>query len=193
MNPPTVSIAQPQQRAQVLATIVLGFSADPLTRWFYPEASDYLASTDLFDAFGGAAVDAGSAYVTSRFEGAALWMPPGTHPDEERVVSILEKSIHSSIIEDVVSVFEKMDEYHPDEEIWYLPLVAVDPACQGQGIGSALMKAALNRCDEDKLPAYLESSNPRNISLYERYGFEIMGEIQIGSSPVITPMYRSAN
>ncbi|MCA1748539.1 MAG: hypothetical protein LC634_03060 [Sphingomonadales bacterium] len=41
-------------------------------------------------------------------------------------------------------------------------------------------------------PAYLESSNPRNISLYLRHGFEIVGEIQHGSSPVMTPMLRPA-
>jgi len=59
-------------------------------------------------------------------------------------------------------------------------------------IGSRLMKHALLRIDEAGLPAYLESSNPRNIPLYERHGFEVMGEIQVGSSPVVTPMIRAA-
>lgn len=54
------------------------------------------------------------------------------------------------------------------------------------------MKHALRRVDEDRLPAYLESSNPRNISLYERHGFEVVGEIQVGKSPVMTPMIRAA-
>ena len=45
------------------------------------------------------------------------------------------------------------------------------------------MKYALNKVDSDALPAYLESSNPKNISLYERYGFEIMGRIQIADAP----------
>ena len=46
------------------------------------------------------------------------------------------------------------------------------------------------RCDREGLLAYLESSNPRNISLYERHGFEAVGEIQIGAAPVVTPMVR---
>lgn len=54
------------------------------------------------------------------------------------------------------------------------------------------LKHALARVDEGKLPAQLESSNPRNISLYERHGFETIGEIQIGNSPVVTPMLRPA-
>jgi ribosomal protein S18 acetylase RimI-like enzyme len=90
-------------------------------------------------------------------------------------------------------VFEAMDEYHPDDPCWYLPLIAVDPAYQGNGFGSQLMKHALNRIDEDGLLAYLESSNPRNITLYERQGFEIMGQVQIGGSPPIHPMIRPSS
>ena len=85
-----------------------------------------------------------------------------------------------------------MGDYHPDEEHWYLPVIGVDPAHQGQGIGAALMKHALATIDAQGLPACLESSNPRNISLYERHGFEAADAIQRGSSPVVTPMYRAA-
>jgi ribosomal protein S18 acetylase RimI-like enzyme len=60
----------------------------------------------------------------------------------------------------------------------------------GRGLGSVLMRRGLERCDKDHLPAYLESSNPRNISLYERHGFEIIGRIQAGASPTLTPMLR---
>ena len=73
-----------------------------------------------------------------------------------------------------------------------LPMIAADPSQTGRGLGAALMKHALEIVDEAGLPAYLESSNPRNISLYERHGFEVMGEIQTVSSPVMTPMYRAA-
>ena len=55
------------------------------------------------------------------------------------------------------------------------------------------MKHALRRCDEEGIPAYLESSNPRNISLYEPLGFNIIGKIQCDSSPVMTPMLRPPN
>jgi ribosomal protein S18 acetylase RimI-like enzyme len=54
------------------------------------------------------------------------------------------------------------------------------------------MKYALAKCDEAGLPAYLESSNPANISLYERHGFEVTGKIQSESSPPVHPMYRAA-
>ena len=192
MDLPEIRTAATTERERVIATIIMGFSSDPLTRWFWPDAASYLASGPAFDAFAGAAVDAGTAFVSSNFEGAAMWIPPGTTQDEERMGEIMATTISPEIAEEVFAVLGKMEEFHPEEELWYLPLIGVDPAHQGKGIGSALMKAALRQIDEAGLPAYLESSNPRNISLYERHGFEAMGEIQIGSSPLVTPMYRAA-
>ena len=59
-------------------------------------------------------------------------------------------------------------------------------------LGSLLLKTALKRCDDDGVIAYLESSNPKNIPLYERHGFEVMGLIQPGDFPPLYPMLRPA-
>jgi hypothetical protein len=48
-----------------------------------------------------------------------------------------------------------------------------------------------NPGDRDHMLAYLESSNPKNIPLYERHGFELLGTIQVGTSPPIFPMLRT--
>lgn len=69
-------------------------------------------------------------------------------------------------------------------------MIGVEPFHHGKGIGGALLAHTLALCDQAGLPAYLESSNPRNISLYQRHGFETIGEIQAGSSPFVTPMLR---
>ena len=87
-------------------------------------------------------------------------------------------------------MFEQMVKCHPQEPHWYLPLIGVDPAYQGKGYGDALMSYALDRCDRERVPAYLESTNPRNVSLYRRHGFEPVGTIQAGSSPTLVPMMR---
>jgi ribosomal protein S18 acetylase RimI-like enzyme len=87
-------------------------------------------------------------------------------------------------------IFEKMSGYHPDEPHWYLPLLGVDPLHHGKGMGSALLQHALVICDQDSKYAYLESSNPRNITLYQRHGFELLGTIQVNTSPSIFPMLR---
>jgi len=79
------------------------------------------------------------------------------------------------------------------EPRWYLPLVGVDPGQghQGRGYGSALMTYTLLPSDAERNLAYLESSNPRNISPCIRHGFEMLGTIQIGDSPPVFPMLRN--
>ncbi len=96
----------------------------------------------------------------------------------------------AEVLDDLLATFEKMEQWHPKEPHWYLPLIGVEPNAQGNGLGGALMRHALARCDQEGALAYLESSNPRNISLYERHGFEVMGEIQLGAGPLVTPMLR---
>ena len=87
-------------------------------------------------------------------------------------------------------MFEQMDALHPQEAHWYLPLIGVDPAQQGKGIGSALLSHVLNVCDGQKVLAYLEATSPRNVPLYERHGFEAVGGIQAADSPRIIAMLR---
>jgi ribosomal protein S18 acetylase RimI-like enzyme len=116
----------------------------------------------------------------------------GVHPDEERMTELVEGTVDPSIRSEVLAVFEQMATYHPAEPHWYLPMIGVDPAHQGKGCGHALMTFALERCDRDHVAAYLESSNPRNIPLYQRHGFAVLGTIQVGSSPPIVPRLRPA-
>lgn len=195
MDAPQPCTADAADRERLIDIIVLGFAADPIARWVWKEAPDYLAlMPDFANAFGGRAFELGTAYHDGRFQAAAFWLPPGVEPDETGMNAVVEKTLASrpEFSEDLAGLFEGMAAYHPAEPHWYLPMIAADPRATGQGLGAALMKHALARCDEDGLPAYLESSNPRNISLYERHGFEAIGEIRSGSSPVMTPMYRKA-
>lgn len=91
---------------------------------------------------------------------------------------------------DMSAVFEQMGGFHPTEPHWYLPMIGIDPVQQGRGLGSALLKHALALVDRDGATAYLESSNPKNVPLYERHGFEVIGEVQAGNSPTIAAMLR---
>jgi ribosomal protein S18 acetylase RimI-like enzyme len=186
-----VRIATRADEAAVVDVITLGFSADPMARWSFPDPRTYLTQMPtLVRAFGGKAFDLGSAYYAEGYAGAALWLPPGVEPDLEQLAAVMEAHAPAHVLPDANGVFEQMGAFHPTEPHWYLPLIAVDPARQGQGHGSALLREALARCDRDGLLAYLESSNPRNITLYQRHGFEVMGTIQVGGSPTMTPMSR---
>lgn len=187
---PIKSATSPDQD-HILAVIVLAFSADPAARWTYPDPHDYLRYfPDIVRAFGGKAFEHGSAYYVDGFSGAALWLPPDVQPQEDEMIALFQRTVSGQRQEELFSVFEQMGSYHPTEPHWYLPLIGVDPAQQGNGHGSALMKHALVACDREQKLAYLESSNPRNIPLYQRHGFEVLGTIQVGSSPPIFPMLR---
>jgi GNAT superfamily N-acetyltransferase len=189
---PDIFIATEKDRQSALNTILLGFASDPFVRWICPEASKYLLFIQAFNAYGGNAIDSKTAFIAENFSGAALWLPPGVEADEEAFVAEIEKNVDPERHENLFAILEALEEYHPKEKCWYLPLIAVDPAYQGKGIGSQLMKRAIEAVDKDRLPAYLESSNPKNMTLYMRYGFETMGQIKIGNAPPLHPMIRTA-
>ena len=186
-----VKSARSTDQGRVVETIVLAFADDPAARWMYPNAVQYLEYFPQFvGAFGGRAFDSGMVHEVGDFRGAALWLAPGIHPDDDGIVDLIVRSVPERDHEAMFSLFERMEEYHPAEPHWHLPLIGVEPHDQGRGLGSALLHNALARCDAEGTPAYLESSNERNIPLYRRHGFEVMGKIQVGTSPPITPMLR---
>lgn len=183
------SKASDEQKA--IDVLVLAFSADPAVRWMYPDPQQYLRNFPEFvQAFGGKAFEHGTAYHIDGFSGAALWLPPDVHPNEEPLAVLIERSVAEQERKNVFVVIEQMASHHPSEPHWYLPLIGVDPIQQRKGLGSALMKYVLVRCDRNKQLAYLESTNPKNIPLYEREGFERIGTIQTGTSAPIYPMVR---
>jgi GNAT superfamily N-acetyltransferase len=183
--------ATDQDRQTVVDIITLAFSTDPMARWSYPDPATYLAVMPAtIQAFGGNGFTHGSVHLVESGVAAAMWLPPGVHPDSDRLAALTEQHSPKNRLDDMMRVFEQMGTYHPAEPCWYLPLIGVDPAHQGCGHGSALLRFALEQCDRDGVPAYLESSNPRNIPLYERHGFRSLGSIQAGSSPTVVPMLR---
>ncbi|MGB0360083.1 MAG: GNAT family N-acetyltransferase, partial [Endozoicomonas sp.] len=93
-------------------------------------------------------------------------------------------------LDEILSLLEQVDNFHPDEPCWHLAFLAVDPAQQNKGYGSALLEHILEVADRDNKLAYLESTNEFNLTLYQRHGFELIGKIQSGNSPSLFPMIR---
>lgn len=180
-------------RDAAIGVITLAFSTDPIARWAYPDPSSYLESFPAFiNAFAGAALEAGTAFGAEDLSGVAMWLLPDTHSDEEELGNIIERSTSGMLREELYELVEQMAMFHPTEPHWYLPMIGVDTRMQNRGIGESIMRYSLAKSDAAGLPAYLESSNPRNISLYERLGFKRIGRIQAGSSPEMIPMLREA-
>jgi ribosomal protein S18 acetylase RimI-like enzyme len=191
MPDPFIRTARAPDWERCLASLTLAFSCDPPCRWAWPDPQQYLEAFPRFArAFGGSAIDHGTAHYYEGFCGVALWLSPGTAPDEASLVKVIEDTIADERKGAMFSIFEQMDALHLREAHWYLPLIGVDPAHQRRGIGSALLNHVLNVCDAQKVSAYLEATNSRNVGLYERHGFEAVGRIQAGDSPEIISMLR---
>lgn len=190
MQPPVVKNVANNDRQSLLDVLMLAFSTDPVARFGFVNPSQYLAGMKIvFEATLKPSLACKGAWLT---EGAgALWLANGLHPAEDDMGGLFE-FLEPSRAEAMGELLGQMDASHPSEPHWYLNFIGVDTHRQGQGLGSAVLKSSLVPIDEQGSLAYLESSNVANIPLYERFGFEVTGEIQVKDSPVVYPMVRPA-
>jgi GNAT superfamily N-acetyltransferase len=153
MSITSIKTATSADAKRCLAVLTLAFAGDPACRWAWPEPNQYLEAFPRFaQAFGGSAFDLRTAYYDSSYSGVALWLPPGTRPDEESLIQVIKDTVAHGLKDAMFSMFEQMDSYHPKKAHWHLPLIGVDPARQGEGIGSALMNHVLKECDGKRIP-----------------------------------------
>lgn len=170
------------------------FEADPLLRWMFTGSVDLGVAMErwwgahLASSGRGVELLAGPTGQT-----AALWQAPvlGREPADFKAVDglvavkVLLAEVGRARALDAVG--SHRSELAPH---WYLIAVGALPDSQCRGLGQAVVRPVLERCDADGLPAYLESSNPRNVSFYERLGFVATGELQVSGGPVLIPMWR---
>ncbi len=180
-----------EDEPKIGALMALAFASDPFVRWLLPDPLDYVRSSEKHAGLSsGRAFDNGSVYVIGDFVGASIWLPPNAKISRDHESGSANQESAAAVPEEFAELIEKSAAYCPDEPHWYLSFIVVDPAKRGKGYGSMLMKHTLEICDRDKLPAYLESTNAANLTLYRRYGFELLAEVRVGQSPARYPMLR---
>lgn len=193
MSEHEIRVAAASEKATVLDTLMLAFASDPCLRYLLDTPEKLLRAFHPFaDAMGGAALDLGSAWLADDGAAAALWLPPDVTSNQDAMLAVIGEHAREAKMPTLGAVGEAMAAYHPEEPHWYLAMIGVDPVHQGRGYGSAVLKESLRRCDKDGVAAYLESSNPKNVPLYERFGFEVQGFVQPDDFPGIYPMLRRA-
>lgn len=176
-------------RDRALAIVQRAFEQDPPVRWLYPDAESYAA---YFPQFASALGAPAFAEATLRLSdaAAALWVRPGSEPDEAALGALVERSVPVHRHADVFAVLEEMGHHHPAEPHWYLPVVGTLPEMQGRGFGAAVIAPVLDICDRTGVPAYLEATTGRNRALYARLGFVVTAEIRAADCPPLTAMVR---
>ena len=134
-------------------------------------------------------------YTTEGVAAGALWLPPGEWPlgllDSLRLLPYF-ATFWGHNVPRALRFSSKLDSRHPRDPHYFLYLLGVDPTRQSKGTGTSLTQPVLERCDREKMSAYLETSAPRNLVLYDRNGFEVVEEVHLaaGGAPPVWRMWR---
>ena len=192
-SPVSFSHVQATEADRAISTLVLAFAADPHLRWLYPDAQQYLNHfPDVLRSFAGVAFAGDTIWKLEDISAVALWLPPGVAPDTDATAAMLEASVPTEKLADLMVVFEQMDNAHPQTPHWYLAWIGIDPAHQGRGLGSYLLQRCLEIIDSDNVPTFLDTPNPKTVPFYQRHGFEVVGEWAAGACPPVVSMLRPA-
>jgi GNAT superfamily N-acetyltransferase len=186
--------------AAVARSLARAFYDDPHFRWIIPQdATRTLVLEAGFRTFISRVwLPQGESYTHERLIGAALWMPPGTWRmsplAQLRLLPAVARDMGANTLR-LLRALTFIEKVHPHEPPhWYLPIIGVTPGWQGHGYGAALLNPVLERCDAERLPAYLEASTPRNLALYQRHGFEVVEECRYAKDgPPLWRMWREPN
>ena len=180
------------------AGAVLGraFQEDPVFSWLVRGSDRPSRLTGVFTAFAATATRTSGARVlaTPTRTAAALWLPPSRWrpgPAEMvRTAPALAAQLRGGVARGL-RLQAVVERHHPREPHWYLEALGAVPEARGTGVGGSVVQPVLDACEDARLPAYLESSNPRNWSFYERLGF-VRGEpLPVpGGCPLLVPMRR---
>lgn len=70
-------------------------------------------------------------------------------------------------------------EQDPAEDHWHIGPIAVEVIAQRAGIGSRLLSECCARLDAAHGLGFLDTTAPRNVPLYERFGFVVTDETEV--------------
>jgi GNAT superfamily N-acetyltransferase len=182
----------------IVETISVAFHNDPVWSWAFPDETRRPAQfRRWWPLFVESALPNEFTWVADGAATVAVWTPPGfpelTDEAEARIPALLAELLGDRA-PTVLTALLQFEAAHPhDEPHYYLGFVATHDEHRGKGIGEQLLAQNLARIDAEHLPAYLESSNPKNLNRYGRLGFVPREEFALaGDGPVVTTMWRPA-
>jgi ribosomal protein S18 acetylase RimI-like enzyme len=180
-----LSASQIEQAAAVLAR---AFQHDPLMAFLYPEiarlphspARFYQATIRMGWLYG-------EAHTNPAMAGVAVWVRPGN--TDFSFGQMLRCGLLTAVLLTgprtwvrfikMANYVEKKNKPILARPHWHLMMLGVEPSQQGKGLGGTLLQPMLARADAEGMPCMLESGNGRNLSFYERIGFEVAAHDQV--------------
>ncbi len=188
-----VTAADSSSVSQLLAR---AFWDDPLTSHLLPdEKTRDVKLPRMFGLLLKLGLPHRACFVTSGCEAATLWRPPNQwHVHFWQYITNAPEmlGVFGANALGVITTMDQVEKNHPKEPHWYLQTIGTDPANQGKGFGSLIMREQLAVADAARMPCYLESSKDTNIPIYKSFGFEVTGEIRVPKGgPTLWPMWRA--
>ncbi|GAB3274992.1 GNAT family N-acetyltransferase [Parahaliea aestuarii] len=194
---PVIESASEGQLDALVATLSDAFEHDPILNWIFP---DHRVYPDLFRLIlRDSGLPRGMVQLEREGRGAALWLPPNIPFELPPGIALLKLVLRClwrmgpgplRRLQQQAGLFAR---HKPAEPHFHLQFIGARQRDQGQGVGAALLKAGLRACDIQHMPAYLECSNPRNLPLYQRHGFETGAEADLpNGGPHVWFMWREA-
>ncbi len=189
------SQTQIKRIAKILAE---SFMDDPGFQFIFGENENkFPALKDFFELFIPDIIERGEIIIAPEDQGACLWYPESVEIFNEQFEQILvdiASTVYHFAGEESGKRFEHlihtMGEKEPERSHCEVFFIGLKPEARGQGIGKNLIKPVLDYTDTKQLGCYLVSSNSRNISFYERHGFQKYCPIKISDSYSMTGMWR---
>lgn len=179
------------------ADLATSFLDDPMTTWLAGITDPDTRHRALIDGFFRPALQVGRRKGQSYRgpDGASIWAPPDVdilpEADLPEFIGPLAATFGGEAVERISALGELVTDRHPHDRGPHAYLFILGVAGPGGGRGSALLAPVLARCDSDRVGAYLESSNARNVAFYERNGFRVEWEARpTEDGPVMRGMWR---
>ena len=174
-----VRSATPGDRERVLASLVAAFGRDPVVRWLFLDDDSYPRfAAAFFGHLFDKRVGLGSIWTIEDGMSTAMWDPPSGSPDDGGTDGLAEQ-LPADAHDRLRAYDEAVHALLPASPFWYLGVLGTHPDRAGRGWGRAVMRAGLDAAAADGLPAFLETSNPVNVGIYERAGWQVAGTFDV--------------
>ena len=197
MKKSQTSVADPKQYPDAAASLTEAFLEDPVLSYLF-EDEEYrpLLLSAFFANRLASRVKTDRLLLPSGYEkfAAALWETPDKNSENDSsfsgAIAAAVTVLGDQWVNDRLVNLNPLFDAKPKTPHWYLAFIGTRPEVRGKGLASALIKATTKICDKEKIPAYLESSNPENVALYEKHGFKVTGEVTLKNGPIVPLMWR---
>lgn len=183
---PTVRLATRDDVPRAVRTLAAAFADYPATRHTVDPDRHIERVTELQELFlTRVGLDIGKVWVADDGAAVAVWTTPESVEAGAVFAEIGPRmaELSGSRLAAQQQMEGLLAPHRPKEPAWFLATVGVSPDHQGKGLGSAVVLPGVEAAERAGVPAFLETSAPRNLPFYERLGFTVTADVEVPEGP----------